>query len=451
MLINFRGFIMKKLLFLVFLLFFNSNSLFTGELTFGWNKVNEAGGIQDMKFMPDNNMFIVLAGEAGGSQVQIRSSETGDIISTYPIQFASFAKVEFTPDSTRFFITNGKFGKLELYNISNMQLIKSYQTLTDTMPLWFSNIAVDPHRPFIYATTYGEKGPNNGYIFRGQVSVYNYETMELVSHLTPFDGTIYNCLSVSRDGRYLAAISEGKSYLRIWDLNTMKLIREFRLYDPYCQDCLCKPKDMKFSEINTDHLYFSGSCLKTVDSYNGLLEYSVSLNNIVEDRYNNDGTIRFFFFDDEIRGFLVNFPTNIIFNFQSQEKEFEYTRHWPDVGTWGKVIYSKGLDFFIGWSGEYFSSGKYKRPSSVNNTSQQSQTTIYPNPTNGMVLIELPPRLILTSYQVSNMEGKIFDCLYEFDGIRKYTFNFSLFPVGTYIIQIICGKEKYTYKVIKEY
>jgi WD40 repeat protein len=442
---------MKKLLFLVLLILFNFNFLFSGELIFGWNRVSEAGGIQDMKFMPDNNMFIVLAGEADGSQVQIRSSETGDLIQSYPISFGSFSKIEFTPDSTRFFITNGKFGKLGLFNISNMQLIKFYQTSNDTMPLWFSNIAVDPHRPYIYATTYGETGPNNGYIFRGQVSVYNYETMELVSHLTPFNGTIYNCLSVSSDGRYLAAVNEGKSYLRVWDLITMKLIREFRLYDPYCQDCLCKPKDMKFSEISTDHLYFSGSCLKTVDSYNGLLEYSVSLNNIVEDRYNNDGTIRFFFFDDEIRGFLVNFPTNIIFNFQSQEKEFEYTRHWPDVGTWGKVIYSKGLDFFIGWSGEYFSSGKYIRPSSIKNYSHESLDTFYPNPTNGIVTIELTKSSFFSSYQITNSTGKIVDLPYHFDGINKYFFDFSNLPAGAYFINLVTGKEQLTYKVIKEY
>ena len=164
-----------------------------------------------MKFMPDESQFIVLAGLGDSGVLQIRNSENGEQTNSFPVSIGSFAKFDFTPDSSRIILTNSKSGQLALYNLADMSLLKFF-LLKDTIALWFTNIAIDPVRPYVYVTMYGEK-TQPYYLKRGQVSVYNYETMELVKHLTPFDDTEYSCLAVSKDGKYLAAINTGISFL----------------------------------------------------------------------------------------------------------------------------------------------------------------------------------------------------------------------------------------------
>lgn len=458
MLIKFRGIIMKKLLFLVLLLLFNFNFLFSGELIFGWNKVNESGGIYDMKFLPGDSTFIL--GCLG--DLNIRSAQTGEVIRSYPVPTY---QLEISPDNLRLLSIpiGDTIGKLQLRDINDLHLIKEYVIPggTDTegyeftsSSVYFKHFVIDPVRPYLYAMRYRE-----GYVSGGDwVSIvriirYNYQTMQEESIMFTYSNLIELGirLAISRDGHYLAAISQGESYLRVWDLNTMKLIREFRLYDPYCQDCWCKPQDMKFSEINTENIYFSGTFPKKEDSFDGLIKYNISLDSLIELRYKNDATIRFFMFDNEVRSFLVSYFNNRVYNFHTQETEFEYQRHWPDIGTWGKVIHSKINDLFIGWSGEYFSSGYYNRPSAVNDLGLIDSNLIYPNPTNGIVTIELPAGKVPSSYQITNYEGKLFDLPYKFDGINKYSFDFTTIPSGVYFIKLDIGKELLTYKVIKEY
>ena len=197
---------MKRFLIFVALLL-ATMTLQAGELKFGWNLANEAGGIQDMKFMPNQDQFLVLAGLGDEGVLQLRNTETGELIKSTPLPFVSYAKFEFTPDSTKIILTNGKYGDICLYNLKDLSLIKKFDL---KMSLWFTNVAVDPNRPYVYVTLYAESGYPE-YLIKGQISVYNYETMEFVKDLTTYDNTSYDCLAISKDGKYLAAMNKGKN------------------------------------------------------------------------------------------------------------------------------------------------------------------------------------------------------------------------------------------------
>ncbi len=55
-----------------------SSCLHAGELTFGWNKINETGNIRDMEFMPDYDYFIM------STLKELQSGITTIDISTLP-------------------------------------------------------------------------------------------------------------------------------------------------------------------------------------------------------------------------------------------------------------------------------------------------------------------------------------------------------------------------------
>jgi WD40 repeat protein len=453
---------MKKLVFLVLLLLFNFNFLYSGELIFGWNKVNEAGGIQDMKFMPDNNMFILTC---NGNELQIRNSADGELIKKYPGISGLF---EFTPDSTKLVLiqsTQSRKAKIELRNLEDLSLIlldsidlgadsldPQFGTKLDT---YFRDLKIDPIRPYAYVIFNKTNHIAHPNVDTFRLWVYNYLTMERIYDLTPENDKDLtfgsNCLSVSSDGRYLSAISEGKSYLRVWDLNTMKLIREYSLYDPYCQDCWCKPKDMKFSDINNDIIYYSGSFPRSdVQINNGIFNYSIQLNKILDTTLNNINGGKFILFDNEERIIKIDGWSIDVFNIPG--KKLESTSGVGLVKAFvHNIIYSFKYDQFIGNYKEYFASAQFDRSTSLKSVSEVKNDTIYPNPTNGKVTIELPSGFVITSYQITNTAGKVLDFEYKFDGINKYSFDFSKIPAGSYLINLVCGKELYTYKVIKEY
>ena len=308
---------MKKfwVLSLSLLLFLGFDAdLFAGQFKFGWNFVDSAGGIQEMHFMPGDSEFICTT---TGNTVQIRSTATGELRKQFNGTQGFF---DFTPDSQRIVTVFDK--KIELHNLSDMSLINSdsLKLGNDTidshgnkMRIMFLGLAVDPIRPYAYVLV------KNGNFFSTtnpyridtlKVIVYDYITMKQIKVLNPEGfklSDIFGVLAVSKDGKYLAVINDLASELKVWDLESMKLIRNLQLYDPN-RMYESIPEDLKFSEINTNDIYFSGEFTK-MNASTGLQKYNINSNSIIDSTFKYIGYRgKIILFDDEERSL---YPTSV--------------------------------------------------------------------------------------------------------------------------------------------
>ena len=442
---------MKRFLIFIALLL-ASMYLHAGELKFGWNLANEAGGILDMKYMPNQDQFLVLAGLVNTGVLQLRNTETGELIKSNPIVIGSFSKFDFTHDSSKIII-NTIDGELSLYNLQDLSLIKSYILPKDTISTSFSNIVVDPVRPYVYVTLYANSGFPE-YLIKGQVSVYNYETMEFVKDLTTYDNTSYDCLAISKDGKYLAAMNKGKTYLKVWDLSTFELKSDFCLYDKNLQfDYSCTPTDLKFSELNTDNIYFSGDFPKLNNGYNGLLIYSIFNNNICDSTFFNIYSSKFAFYDNETK--LIVSDLGMFFNIYNIKEKITEVKTKQNLDS---IIIQRNIitknDKIIGSSGSRFSMVKYPI-----NTSYKEEVInnnlIYPNPTNDLATIEfdLKTSSIATIELLDTKGSKIKTIINTFleAGMQKIEINTSDIPSGKYYIIVQNEKNSIVYQLVVEH
>ncbi len=442
---------MKKfILIAVIFLLLCSGHLKAGEIIFGWNIKNPSGTVWDMKFMPDESKFIVLAGITESGQIQIRESETGSLIQTYPNNFASFANFEFTKDSTRILIANSNFSDLSMFNLNDMSLIKELKLNNDTIAKWFTHLAVDPIRPYVYVTTYSEKGPLPP-IIRGQVSVYNYETMELVTHLTGYDENVYDCLAISKDGKYLAAINNGKSFLKVWSLDSMSLIRNFQLYDNQLPKRNCEVKDIKFMNNDSDNLFISGFFPKNYTNYfEGIFLYNLTKNNLIDSTFRDISSGNFIFFNNDNKILLTNSFALYVLNIVNKSKEF-YSIIWQidSLSLGSNLIYSNLYNLFIGNFGAKISMIKYDSNVGVT-TSNSDTSTLFPNPTNSLINIKLNCEEGEQNYEIYNSIGIMITQKTQITNASNlFSIDFSKYPNGIYFLNVYCGEKLSTYKIIK--
>lgn len=66
-----------------------------------WYQVSGAGDIQDLEFLKGHNEFVLLVGVGSNDQLQIRTTETGELINTVPIGTSTNSRLAITADSTR--------------------------------------------------------------------------------------------------------------------------------------------------------------------------------------------------------------------------------------------------------------------------------------------------------------------------------------------------------------
>jgi WD40 repeat protein len=381
------------------------------EIIFGWNKVNESGHIFDMEFMPDNDYFVLVT----ATDLQIRESETGELVNTYPF---GGSEIEFTPDSSRILMipSGGTTGRLQLRDASDLSLINEYTIPEDPEAdaLFFSEMVVDPVRPFLYTIWKRMKIITGKQHYIMKIHIYNYETMEYVGKLTTDkeESLPLMKLAISNDGKYLAISNELASYIHVWDLETHQKERSYKICDNYISGYGGVPYCMKFSEINTENIYLSGMFPKSKDEYrfNGLLKYNIHNNNIIDSTFainpQKMGEGFFVTFDEEKRimaspsGFIevLNFIEKII-EVKINIQAVDYKRRWSS-----KIIYSKNNEVFIGSNNEYFSSGYYEIDAS-NHENPSDDFTLYPNPTNGLVILEKSCLNINQFYSIYDING----------------------------------------------
>ncbi len=116
-------------------------------------------------------------------------------------------------------------GIAQVRNIAENLSVEGYFGVdSDSIIYGFTDIAIDPIRPLAYVTIYGWKGAHPNITTKSKVSVYNYETKEFIQDLTELGDYEYSVIEVSEDGKYLAVLNDVKSYLKVWDLETMEMV-----------------------------------------------------------------------------------------------------------------------------------------------------------------------------------------------------------------------------------
>ncbi|MFA7326834.1 MAG: T9SS type A sorting domain-containing protein [Candidatus Kapaibacterium sp.] len=443
---------MKKLIIVIFII---TTALQSAEIIPIWNKVLE-DNIHDIDVLPNGVEFLLLYGIAEGSRFQIRYVQDGELVREIPGYYASFANFELTPDSNRIVVTSGRGGDLELRNLQTFELIKGkFVSRPEGFSAYIKNIAIDPIRPHVYVTQYGNNGNSSNYEVKSKISVYNYEKMELVKDLTDYDGYEYSAIAVSDDGKYLATLNDGKAYLKVWDLETMELIRNVQLYDDKLpNDWWCEAKDIQFSKLNSDVVYYSGNfpwsgVADTEPSpTNGLRKYTISINinsmNIQEKTLSG----KFILFDNEERSLVYTYGTMFFYNYKEKFQEF-YNKPPQNIYVGGKTIYSEKSNSFIGFAGENLCKFLYDRQTSVNSDIEK-EFIISPNPTSSIVNLSLDCSDEKTSYTITNQSGQVVGENTIPMSSNSLQIDLSPFPAGVYFLTIRCGTELKTYKVVRE-
>ncbi|MER3328224.1 MAG: WD40 repeat domain-containing protein, partial [Candidatus Kapaibacterium sp.] len=288
---------MKKLIITILLL--ASSGLYSSEIVYLWNTEIILEDIIDLEFMPNGEEFMLTSIT---DEIQIRDVYTGGIKKLFRDETSLFMKgyFEFTPDSTR--VVMGYDGLLQLIRLEDFERLDFYAFVNDTIENRFRDLVLDPIKPYVYTIISGNELTSGNNEVRSKISIYNYETMELVSDLTDYIDNEYTAIAISNEGKYLAALNEGKANLRVWDLETKELVKLVKLYDDELEgNNWCEAKDIQFSEFNTDIIYYSGRFVYKDKSKfrNGLITY-----NFKEDTYSNLwlNTIqagKFMFLDEE--------------------------------------------------------------------------------------------------------------------------------------------------------
>ena len=413
-----------------------------------WNQGSGAGDIQDIEFLKGHSEFVLLVGVGSNAQLQVRTTETGELLNTIPVGTSTNSKIVITPDSTRIIHLNG--GIAHVRNISENFSVEGYFGVdSDSIIYGFTDIAIDPIRPLAYVTVYGWKGVHPNITTKSKVSVYNYETKEFIQDLTELGDYEYSVIEVSDDGKYLATLNDGKAYLKVWDLETMELIVDEKLYADN-QENLCQSQDIKFLKSNNHQLYISGTFTQEVyaNKWHGTFSFDLverKRNLLIPDKiYSSENLI---LLDNETRIFNSSRTRIGVMNIINSELEIYGLP--PDEVYSTIVIYSSDFNYFIGIERDNISKFQYDSQTSVKN-SYEEEIIISPNPTNSFVNIELNCVEPIINYQINDINGLIVYQSSIQNQVGNLKVDFSSYPIGIYFLTLNCNNTTKTYKLVKE-
>lgn len=432
------------LMFLLTAMLAGASSLKGAEIIPVWNTTVN-GDIQDIEVMPGGEQFMLTTGLG---EIQIRNSVDGELVRSHIDQTNLFMNgyFEFTPDSTRVVMCIS--GLLQLIDIQTFERIKYFAFGPDSIANGFSDIVLDPIRPYAYVTLKGWEKTSGQNRPRCKVQVYNYETMQLVKDLTPYGEDEYTAIEVSQDGKYLATLNDNKAYLKVWDLATMELVINEPLFDVNSTDW-CRPEDIYFSKLNPNLIYYSGLFTKSVnnDRLSGVFTFNMLDHN--KKRFIKDGFYsgnNMILFNNETRVFNTSSLRIAVINLN--EEILEWYGFPPDKVNSDKVIYNEKENYFIGSAGNDLSKYRYDSQSNIENFIED-EIIISPNPTNGIVNINLVCSESILNYQISDITGAAVAQSTLANQSGNLQLDFSAYTTGIYFLTINC-KEPKTYKIIKE-
>lgn len=435
-----------KLLIITLLLI--ATTLSSAEIIPIWHTESGAGDIQDMELLKGGDQFIVLAGEGPEAQIQIRNTEDGELVRFYTTPISTGSKLQITPDSTRVLMINGSFGQLRLLD-EQFTIINSFNIESDSIKIIFNALAIDPIRPIVYLSAYGGQYINGKYQSASKILACNYETGQHVKDLTEFGEYEYTVINVSNDGKYFASINEGEAYLKVWDLETMEVIKNVQLYDESTNDNWCEPKDIQFSRLNNNVIYYSGRFpfINQSKFMNGIMTLDFLKNEYNNLWLNNFIGGKFTLMENE--SIIINYNSlNVdVFNLNLMEL-IKRVKMSTQIPFYEKTIFANNRQVLIGSSNYFLGAIRFDNQSVINSTNEE-EIIISPNPTNSFVNIEIDCVEPLVSYQINDINGVL---LYQntIGSSQILNIDFTSYPIGTYLLTVICNNQPKSYKIIKE-
>ncbi len=436
-----------KLFLFIGSLFLLSYATKAGEMKFLWSETLDSGYVTDIEFMPDNDYFAIARYNA----LDVRKSETGELIHSIDVNLSD---IEFTSDSSKM-ITRRNY-ILEFRDLNTLEVIQD-----KVMPneegeyiISYGQMEVDPVRPLLYLRVELSRYEEDQYISKSKIVIYNSETLEYVGELT--DETHFDLLiekiDISTDGKYFAAINSDDSRLMVWDLDTREQIVD-HLMAPYYSTEWGEPRDLKFSKINTEKIYITGSFKHSINDkdHMGLSVYSISQKQIIDERFSQQGNQ----FGPAMLSFLNN-ENHILATVSAITRildmhngVFLYETIQSKNFNWGYNRYSKKKDIIIGHGYDSFSAGFYDFDSSVEDSNEDD--VIYPNPTTNEVNIPFicaSPEYTISVYDINgnNLTSQIH---WQYTG-ELYSIDLSGVSAGVYVVRINCGGSSSDYRVVKE-
>jgi hypothetical protein len=443
-----------------------------------WDKIWKQGSpqftnrIHDFEFIRGEDQFIMIAGVGELGALEIRETLTGDLITSFPLQTASyFNQIEITPDSNRFVITTGgdkinspaiELRNIEDYNLINRLPIQMDEDSVDKVgqPFYyvFNDIVIDPIKPYLYAFITKTNYFNDDDEDRTWLKVYNYETMEEVLDLTPegYEYELMKCMDISDDGKQLAVLNEGKANLKIWNTETFELTKDKQLYDNNffdSEDYWCEAGDIEFSHIDNDLIYVSGGFPNIEKQENpeynayGIHKYNIIEDNFYKDYIGPNPYGKFTLFDNEDR-ILLSPGTFVVLNQKTNQQEI-YILTDIKHPTSGGHQYSKENNIFLGKAGNIIAGFRYDSQTNIEEQ-YEDEIIISPNPTNGLVNITLDCQSPHIKYQINNTSGQNLESKEIANINNSLVLNFINYPVGIYYLTIECNGLPKTYKIVKE-
>jgi hypothetical protein len=402
-----------------------------------------------MEFLKGQEEIIMLVGEGPNGFIQKRNSHTGDLINSRSQSLSSISRVALTPDSTKFLFLSGSIIRLvdtdEEFSVLNQFYIPQE---SDSILLYFTSLAVDPIRPIVYLTTRGWIKDSFQYADKYKVTSYNYETGEKVKDYTEYGGEEYSVIKTSHDGKYLAAMNDGDTYLRIWDIELGERIVKKPLFDGG-GNRNSNSRDIYFSNNEKNIIYLSGNFSKKLsptDKGSGTYRFNIENGDrellLPNEVYGSDKLI---FIDNESR--IINSNTAVIGVINKLSNILEWYGIPPENVHSSIVLYNERYDYFLGSSfTNDLSKFKYDRETSIDLTEQTNSFTISPNPAESYIEIN---DIISTSdavYTINSMTG---EKLMKFNANEIGNINIEKLSSGTYFITKKVGNKTETQKFIK--
>lgn len=469
---------MKTLILLLSAFILTELHIEAGEIVTVWEKewdIDPTIGLQsmtDLQFINDEDQFIIIGHDGDIGSIEVRETLTGEMIDSIHVNnLSAESKIAILPNGDDFIMSVGGVREIpagfEVRKISDFSIDNKFDiplegdSINDKNVPYMNRIIdmkVDPVRPYVYfilekRLIYLDLGFNTDYY---AIKVYNYETAEEVIELRKYKKDFMKVIDISEDGKFLASLNEGESYLNIWDLQSLSLIKSYGLDNSELDNTWRENvRDLKFSKINNDLIYFSGSFSKigTKEEFEfGVFEYSIERGNHINKLPGNNYTGTLIFTDDEKILFLNQIFHQYFINFYDNTLELSYQPEFRErVGRMSK--YSKKYKFFVCPSVGSIKSLQYLTTTNIE-SNKINNFDLSPNPANNDIKISFyvnaGSKYVLSIVDLMGAEletiqnGMIESEQYSLD------YNISQLPVGVYFIRLELDGEVYTHKFIKQ-
>jgi hypothetical protein len=212
------------------------------------------------------------------------------------------------------------------------------------------------------------------------------------------------------------------------------------------------PSCIKFSELNSDKIYFSGNFPQSIEgnnANNGLFIYSISENKIIDSTFGvgNERVFEgfFTFIENEERLIFSNGFQMFVINLTKFLKEVSGGIYYINK----QLLYSKSKEMIVGRGEQHITKLTYKNETGVKNEPEMYKT-IYPNPTTNVVNIEISCFEKNSYYEIYDSNGLLINSKQIDSNISILQIDLSNYSNAIYFIKIYCGSDFETYKVIKE-